>query len=534
MRRRRTCARSTTITSPSARRLDARAEGHEEVPGVWHLGPNRVIAGMSVVGMWQNRFESILEFVRRPAKNRKRSDVPLVDNPVALLRVGRTSQNRLTLSDVLEPYLERREAPLLLEAAPEAWKRVQEMDRGFADLFQAVRLPEPDRTETLRVVFARRAEFERRHGCAFGSLTVVRTLELLQSWRARRGLPGSAVDVLQQLALRPPGAHIGPDRVDEAFRAATRLPAVLLDPAQPLTDDDVRQALGDQLVGQEEAVTAMADVIHAAKARLGDPDRPLATLLFAGPTGVGKTEAARAIARYLFGDDEGLVRLDMNEFIDGGAAARLVGDIDSPEGLLAGRVRHRPWCVLLFDEIEKAHPAFFDALLALMDEGILADAWGRVTDFRNSILVLTTNLGRRREGPLGFGPDDPARFDAEIRSHFRPEFTNRLDQIVVFRPLSDATIRGIARKELSGLETREGFRRRELRLGFSEALVEFVASAGFDPVFGARPLQRAIERHVVGALARHLLAHPKARGRIVVGLRDGGVVVEGSGQGFER
>lgn len=509
--------KTTILHEAVARHLASLGPGasFHGVPRVWHLDPNRVIAGMSVVGMWQNRFEAILDFLKSPPKGRKRHDVLFVDNPVALLRVGKSSQNSLTLSDVLKPYVEKREFPLVLEATPEAWKRVQEMDRGFADLFQVVRVAEPPRDDAMRVILARRAELERRHECRVDGLAVVRILEHLASWRARRVLPGAAVEILQQLAVKHAGASIEPARVDEIFRAATTLHPAILDSRRALSEDEIRAAIDASLVGQPEAARALRETIHAVKARLGDPDRPLATLFFTGPTGVGKTEAAKALAKFLFGGADGLVRFDMNEFLDDDAVARLVGDAANPEGQLAGRVRYRPFCVLLFDEIEKAHPSVHDLLLQILGEGRLTDALGRVVDFTSAVVILTSNLGTSEAArTVGFGASDDAQAEVArkaVREFFRPEFVNRLDRVVCFRRLAVEDVRRIAVLQIGRLLERDGLVRRTASLHVSPRALDRIVKLGFDPEYGGRALKRSIEKELTALAAERLTAVPPDR-----------------------
>ena len=270
----------------------------------------------------------------------------------------------------------------------------------------------------------------------------------------------------------------------------------------------------------------MAEVIARFKAGLQDPLRPLGTTLFCGPTGVGKTQLARTVAQYLFGHGrqaDRLIRLDMSEYSSPAAADRLITKIDGTPSDLIDRVRRQPFVVVLFDEIEKAADSVFNMLLGLLDEGRLTDRWGRTTTFRSALVIMTSNLGASTRGTIGLGPPQEQRYETEVRSFFRPEFFNRIDSVVTFPPLAWDTCLGIVRKELGDLEHREGIRRAGLRLTFGPSLVEQLARDGFDPRFGARPLQHAIETQVVAALARHLVAHP--------GLRDAALHVDMHPQG---
>jgi ATP-dependent Clp protease ATP-binding subunit ClpC len=285
------------------------------------------------------------------------------------------------------------------------------------------------------------------------------------------------------------------------------------------------------VIGQEAACRAATGVITTFKAGLNDPGRPLGVLLFSGPTGVGKTELARATSDYLFGHGAGrdrLLRLDMSEYAGHGSSERLVADGNGEPSDFIKRLRAQPFCVVLLDEIEKASPDVFDMLLAVFDEGRLTDRFGRVTNLQSSVIILTSNLGSARDAGMGFGNAPGPDYDAEVMRFFRPEFYNRLDAVVAFAPLEEATIRKIAAKELAELARREGLARAEVKLSWDDDVVALVARAGFDRRFGARPLQRALEELVVTPLARQLARQPAGRGRAIhLRVVDGEVVLSG-------
>jgi ATP-dependent Clp protease ATP-binding subunit ClpB len=273
----------------------------------------------------------------------------------------------------------------------------------------------------------------------------------------------------------------------------------------------MEEAIGKRLVGQQEAVASVANAIRRSRAGLADPRRPNGSFLFLGPTGVGKTELTRALAEFLFDTEEALVRIDMSEFMEKHSVARLIGAppgyVGFEEGgYLTEAVRRKPYSVVLLDEVEKAHPDVFNVLLQVLDDGRLTDGHGRTVDFRNTIIVMTSNLGSQRIQAMA-GEGDYAVMKAavmhEVTGHFRPEFINRIDDIVVFHALNRQQLREIVRIQLRYLTQR--LADREIALTISEAALDRLAEAGYDPVYGARPLKRAIQQEIENPLAQQIL-----------------------------
>jgi ATP-dependent Clp protease ATP-binding subunit ClpB len=285
--------------------------------------------------------------------------------------------------------------------------------------------------------------------------------------------------------------------------------------------------LHGRVVGQDEAVTLVADAIRRSRAGLSDPNRPYGSFLFLGPTGVGKTELCKALAQFLFDSEEQLVRIDMSEFMEKHSVSRLIGAppgyVGYEEGgTLTEAVRRKPYSVILLDEVEKAHPDVFNVLLQVLDDGRLTDGQGRTVDFRNTVVVMTSNLGSPEIQRLSGEPTDivKAAVMAEVKQHFRPEFINRIDEIVVFHGLDRAHVRSIARIQLERLGAR--LAERDLRLVVSEEALDEVAKVGFDPLYGARPLKRAIQSQIENPVARLILEGRFAPNDVVpVDLKDG-------------
>ncbi len=494
------------------RYMDARKkvkENKKEI--VWRIDPTRVIAGMSVVGMWQKRLESIFKFViERGRKYKRHSDKILIDNVVALLRIGKSGQNDMTMSDVIKPYLEKRLLQFVLVATPEEWKIIQEKDRRFADLFQIIRVPEPDLKTAIGMVTRQRRNLELEYDCSIGTMAIAQLFNIQRNYLRRKAMPGSVMKLLNQLATKYKFREIDAGEVREEFEMFSGLHQDIFDAAHTYEKDEIRKAISAKLVGQQDAVDALADIIHTIKAKLTNPDKPYGSFLFIGPTGVGKTQAAKVLASYLMGSEDTLMRFDMNEYIGPDAVSRLIGDYYNPEGQLTGKVRYRPFGVLLFDEIEKAHPKVLDLLLQVLDDGRLTDSLGRTVDFTNTIIIMTSNVGAREASSiLGFktnASEETAVYRKAMQNKFRPEFINRIGKIVIFNPLALDHIMNIARLQINELLRRDGFVRRTTILNISEKALNWVAERGFDAKMGGRALKRQIERDLTTLSAEQLIS----------------------------
>jgi ATP-dependent Clp protease ATP-binding subunit ClpB len=322
--------------------------------------------------------------------------------------------------------------------------------------------------------------------------------------------------------------EVGPDDVADVVSSWTGIPAGRLLEGETGKLLRMEDELGKRVIGQSRAVRAVSDAVRRARAGISDPDRPTGSFLFLGPTGVGKTELAKALAGFLFDDERAMIRIDMSEYSEKHSVARLVG---APPGYvgyeeggqLTEAVRRRPYCVILLDEVEKAHPEIFDVLLQVLDDGRLTDGQGRTVDFRNTILILTSNLGSQFIADPAFGSEQAKR-DAvmnAVRSAFKPEFLNRLDDVIVFDSLSSAELAQIVDIQVARLSARLSGRR--LTLNVTPAAREWLALTGFDPVYGARPLRRLIQSAIGDQLARALLAGEIVDGdEVVVDLDESG------------
>ncbi len=488
---------------------DVNLIGKEELHAkIWHIDPTRIISGMSIVGWWQKRFESIIEFII--SKKTGERDILLIDNIIAMIRIGKSASNNMTLSDVLKPYLEKRRLQLILIATTEEWKILQEKDRRFGDLFQVVRVNEPDLKTATKMVLKQRKYLELQQGCEFTIQAIIQLLDFQRNYLKRKALPGSVLRLMNQLAAKYRFQIIDAPEVKAEFEAFSGLKENIFDSSQVFKKDEIRKNIAHYLVGQPKAVDTLTDAIHIVKAKLNDTSRPLGSFLFIGPTGVGKTQAAKVLCNYLMGNEDHLIRFDMNEYIDDLAIERLIGDYYNPEGQLTGKVRYNPFGIILFDEIEKAHPKIHDLLLQVLDDGRLTDSLGRTVDFSNTIIIMTSNIGAREASTtLGFetsSRDESSVYRKAVENHFRPEFINRIDRIVIFNPLELSHILNIARLQIHDLLKRDGFVRRTTILNISKEALEWVAQRGFNTKMGGRALKRQIEKDLTTLSAEQLIS----------------------------
>ncbi len=480
---------------------------------IWLVSPQRLISGMAFLGQWEGRLLAILK------ESQRKHHTLYFDDLIGLFYAGRTSSSQLSVAHVLKPYLERREVRVLAESTPEAFRVLQELDRSFADLFQIVRIEEPNEAKNLHTLLGARRTLERKHDTEFHVDVLPTVVDLTRRYVSDAAFPGKAARLLQSLATKHKLAEVTRADALAEFSASSGLSVSFLDDRSELDYARVIEALSVEVVGQEAAVTACADAVTIAKARLNDSIRPIASFLFLGPTGVGKTQCAKALANYLFGDRERLIRFDMNELASYYSVARLTGTLDAPEGLLTSAVRRSPFAVLLFDEIEKAHPAVFDLLLGVMGDGRLTDARGQLVDFSNTIIILTSNLGAREAASdLGFrqtNRSDASVYRLAAEKFFKPEFFNRLSRVVPFERLSREDVQKIASRLIEDVLNREGLVRRGVKLVVGNGALNLLVEAGYHPQLGARALKRTLERQVTAPIAARLSATPADQPLIV-------------------
>ena len=465
--------------------------------------PSEILSGTKYLGEWETKVRGLMEVCS--AKNRV---VLFVPNAEQLSMVGRTSNDESNVATMLAPSIERGELVMIGETTAEGLRTGLGADASLARLFVPVEIAAASEARTRDVLQLVALEA----GVELSGEVADRVAELAQLFATGVELPGRAVGLLRRVLEDHPGEEPDPARVLATVQRSTGVPRHLLDDELALELGEVTRFFERRVMGQSEAVSTIVDRVALVKAGLTDPARPHGVFLFVGPTGVGKTELARALAEFLFGDAGRLVRLDMSEYASYDSFNRLLG-AGSNAGTLTEPVRRNPFCVVLLDEIEKAHVNVFDLCLQLFDAGRLTDAGGRTVDFRNTIVVLTSNAGAavRTDAGLGFGGtdgDDRSRealretIGRELAQLFRPEFLGRVDSVVHFDPLTRDTAQALVRREVRQVLERSGIARRNLLVDVDAGVAEALLTDGYTRAFGARPLKRAVERHVLLPLAR--------------------------------
>jgi len=512
----------SVVIAEAIRKAHRATTDRDAPPTFWRSNSERLVGRAKYLGEWQALCDQAMQWLDVSR------GVLWVTDFLNLLQVGGEGPEE-SMAAYLLPALRRGTLRLVGEASPGELEAARRKLPAFVDCFEPLSLPEMDGQRARRVLELFAAQAKAALSVEIEQPALDAGYRLLTRYVRYERFPGKAVRffgecVREAIADREP--MVTETRAIAQFARFTGLPERFLRDDQPLNDAEVQAYFAGQLFGQDAAIRQLKDVVYLFKSGLNDPAKPIATLLFAGPTGVGKTAAAKALASYFYGANSGidpLFRVDMSEFQHAFQIARLIGTGKQP-GKLVEHVRQRPFSVVLLDEIEKADASVFDMLLGVLDEGRLRDSQGRVTDFRGTLIVMTTNLGVRHGSSPGFANAD-AGVDAthEIRQFFRPEFFNRIDRLVHFAPLGHEAIASIARQELQAIERREGLLRRGLTLRIAPAVVDFVAAVGFSPRYGARPLQRAVEQHVVAAIARALFGDVPDGAILEVDIVDGAV-----------
>ena len=563
------------------------------------LDLSAMVAGAKYRGEFEERLKNALQEVKRAG-----NIILFIDELHMIVGAG-AAEGAVDAANILKPALSRGELQVIGATTTQEYRKHIEKDAALERRFQPVTVEEPSQEDAQKILLGLRDKYEAHHKIKITDEAIRGAVEISARYIPDRYLPDKALDLLDEAASRarlknmtpPPSLKALEDTIaqtekekEEAVRtqdferaAALRdeekqqkaqleeqkkqwalsrgrisgaiglediaqVAALLTGiPVAQMTEDEaarlahLEEELHRRVVGQAEAVRAVAKAIRRGRVGLKDPSRPVGSFLFLGPTGVGKTELAKALAQGVFGEEKSLIRLDMSEYMERHSVSKLVG---SPPGYvgyeeagqLTEKVRRRPYCVLLFDEIEKAHPDVFNLLLQVLDDGILTDSQGRRVDFKNTIIIMTSNVGAsqlQNKRPLGFGGAQGEEEDRQMKKElltqlkkaFRPEFLGRIDDTIVFTRLQKDEIRQIAARLMD--QVVERLRQAGLEASYDDALLDHLAESGFDPDYGARPLRRAIQSQIEDLAAMELLeGHVKKGEHVLFTLRDGEVLLE--------
>ncbi|MDG4657836.1 ATP-dependent protease ATP-binding subunit ClpC [Ectobacillus antri] len=555
---------------------------------VMTLDMGTVVAGTKYRGEFEDRLKKVMDEIRQAG-----NIILFIDELHTLIGAG-GAEGAIDASNILKPSLARGELQCIGATTLDEYRKYIEKDAALERRFQPIQVDEPSAEESVQILKGLRDRYEAHHRVSITDEAIEAAVKLSDRYITDRFLPDKAIDLIDEAASKvrlrsytaPPNLKQCEQKLEEVrkekdaavqsqeFEKAaslrdteqrlreqledtkrqwkekqgkensevtvediasvvstwTRIPVSKL--AQTETDKllNLEQILHDRLIGQEEAVVAVAKAVRRARAGLKDPKRPIGSFIFLGPTGVGKTELARALAESMFGDEDALIRIDMSEYMEKHSTSRLVG---SPPGYvgyeeggqLTEKVRRKPYSVILLDEVEKAHPDVFNILLQVLEDGRLTDSKGRTVDFRNTIVIMTSNVGAdtlKRSKHMGFNVQDEGRDYAdmkgkvmdELKKAFRPEFLNRIDEIIVFHPLEKKHIKEIV--SLMANQLKKRLVEQEIELEITDEALSALADKGFDAEYGARPLRRAIQKHVEDRLSEELLKGAIEKGQKVI------------------
>ncbi|TXD33735.1 AAA family ATPase [Lujinxingia vulgaris] len=508
----------TAIIHEVALRLSTDEEGWQ----ILETNTSELISGTRYLGDWETKLKEMAEAILKHDKV-----LMYITNPNDLLGAGAHSKSDENFADFFKPYLQRGQLRIIAECTEDDLKNGLSRDPGFLRLFRQVKVQPMDEAETLAVLKRRLSALnldeDRLLHAEPGCLEQVR--DFAESFYTRSFAPGRACDLMDALidyTLRQEEPSTGEfvlrsHNIPPCLAEVTGMSLDLLDDTLPMDLEETRAWFKRRLIDQERAVDAIVDRLAMVKTGMHDPARPLGVFFLVGPTGVGKTYFTGLVAERLFGSKSRMVRFDLSEYQGRFALEKLIGsphDKDR-EGLLTEAIRNQPFSVLLFDEFEKADAEIFNLFLQILDEGRLTDARGRTTDFRQTLIFLTSNLGASRTSvqAMGFGTEDRrqeqgAHIRNKLDEFFAPEFLNRLDEVLVFNPLSPDAMERLVELELNKALERRGFKRRRLQVEVDPAARQWLEARGFSERFGARELKRTLEKHVLTAISRALLENP--------------------------
>lgn len=513
----------TQLVEGLALKLAENAFGDAVPPFQIHeLSISALMTGTAYRGAFEEKVLNLIEKLKRDP-----NAVLFIDEVHLIMGAGATDGDAMDMANLLKPVLARGEIRVIGATTLAEYRKFVEKDPAIERRFQMVRLEELTPDATLKVLDRLKPGLEKHHGVHISSGAIEAAVSLTERYLPNLNFPDKAIDVLDQACARQrlnlragfkSGNTFGSDPNADPTRVTrhgvlkvvsqiTAIPLEQMSAEERRSIRDLDKRLKKRVIGQDEAIDRVVAAVKKSRAGLADPNRPDSVLLFLGPSGVGKTQLAKTLSRELFGSKDHLVVFDMSEYIEEHSVSRLLGAPpgyvgSEDEGRLTGAVRANPFCILLFDEIEKAHPRIFDIFLPIFEEGRLKDNRGRIASFRNTIIILTSNIGADLISNAEVGVDSNALVEA-LRGHFRPELINRIDEIVPFHPLLQEDVRSILRIEINNLRHR--LQDRRIKIHMYQQAYEFLGEKGYKRSSGARELRRVVDKYLTGPISELLL-----------------------------
>lgn len=443
------------------------------------------------------------------------SNILFIKSLMDLFEVGKYEGNDVSMGAFLQPFLNRGELRLITECTNQEFSVIELNNPNYLSSFQVIRIEQPQGDELLKMIDFRIARQAKALNIQVDTGANEEAVRLSQRFTPYAGLPGRPIRFLENLMLNHQSSsykRISKIDVIQHFCAESGMPSFMVDPSVPMEPQAIQRSFNDQVFSQENAVASVVDAMAAVKTALTRKGKPIASFLFVGPTGVGKTELAKILAEFLFGHRNRMLRFDMSEYSSPVSILRLTGGLRPGEdGLLTAAVRRQPFSVLLFDEIEKADESFYDLLLQLLSEGRLTDSQGNLANFCSTLIIMTSNIGsaQRLTKPIQLTDSDPLKHESEhyqkaVQQHFRPELYNRIDRIIPFQSLDKDTVRFVIDREIKKILNREGVKFRKLQLDIKDGVLEHIVKTGYNSLYGARHLQRNLRQKLVIPLAEKL------------------------------
>ncbi len=485
----------------------ARQKKRRRIKGqIWETTASTMIKELTVDGGWEDNMVHLCKELSVS------EDILFIRNFLELFEVGKYIGNDVSMADFMRSFISRGEVGIITECTEEELAKIQLKSPNYISYFQIIKLEEP-KSDLEEIIVKKVKNLAGERKISIEKEAIQETIRLNRRFTPYAGFPGKPIRFLEGLLLnqKPENNKIFGSQVVSSFCEETGMPLFMVDPEIPMDVEKIKNLFNSNVFGQEKAVDQIANLLASIKTALSRTGKPIASFLFVGPTGVGKTEMAKILAEFMFGSRDKMLRFDMSEFTDPWSVLRLIGENYFKDGLLTSAVRRTPFSVLLFDEIEKAHDDFYDFLLQILGEGRLTDSKGKLVNFCSTIIIMTSNIGANRMQSIQIGwlqeestQDIAEHFVEAAQKHFRPELFNRIDQVIPFQPLTQKVVHSVVKREIQLLKKREGIKFRKMDLILEDGVMEYLADQGYDIKYGARNLQRFIREELIIPLAKKL------------------------------